>query len=193
VEVFPDVTDGGHLYLHKGWIHFACTLDLRDGYSLVLRYDGQSHINIKVFDITNCRKQCSHNFEAGGNQLSLPIAEPRSFAMIMKKYHLKVKYLVSTRVSRRTYLRCRKLPLSSLSSVFLLCEAKNMLVDIERAHDYKQWRMVELQMAGLSWFVGLERTLKNKVLRVLFKYRWGAFCADNNLNIGNTCFFSVIH
>jgi hypothetical protein len=59
-----------------------------------------------------------------------------------------------------------------------------MLVDIERAHDYKQWRMVELQMAGLSWFVGLERTLKNKVLRVLFKYRWGAFCADNNLNIG---------
>jgi hypothetical protein len=40
VEVFPDVTDGGHLYLHRGWSHFACTLDLRDGYSLVLRYDG---------------------------------------------------------------------------------------------------------------------------------------------------------
>jgi hypothetical protein len=27
---------------------------------------------------------------------------------------------------------------------------------------------------------------------VLFKYGWGAFCADNNLNIGNTCFFSMI-
>ena len=25
VEVFPD---GGHLYLHQGWKHFACTLDL---------------------------------------------------------------------------------------------------------------------------------------------------------------------
>jgi hypothetical protein len=38
--------------------------------------------------------------------------------VILKKYHLKVKYLVSTRTRRRTYWRCRKLPLSSLSSVF---------------------------------------------------------------------------
>jgi hypothetical protein len=28
---------------------------------------------------------------------------------------------------------------------------------------------------------------------VSFKYGWGAFCADNNLNIGDTCLFSVIH
>ena len=40
--------------------------------------------------------------------------------------------------------------------------------------------------------MGLERTFMNKVWRVSFKYRWGAFCADNNLNIGDTCFFSVI-
>jgi hypothetical protein len=32
----------------------------------------------------------------------------------------------------------------------------------------------------------------NKVWRVSFKYGWGAFCADNNLNVGDTCFFSVI-
>ena len=25
-----------------------------------------------------------------------------------------------------------------------------------------------------------------------FKYGWGAFCVDNNLNVGDTCFFSVI-
>ena len=42
VEVFPDITEGGHLYLHRGWSHFARTLDLRNGYSLVLRYDGRS-------------------------------------------------------------------------------------------------------------------------------------------------------
>ena len=42
VEVFPNVTDGGHLYLHWGWSHFARTLDLRDGYALVLRYDDRS-------------------------------------------------------------------------------------------------------------------------------------------------------
>ena len=43
-----------------------------------------------------------------------------------------------------------------------------------------------------SFFMGLERTFTNKVLQVSFKYGWGAFCADNNLNVGDTCFFSVI-
>ncbi|XP_066373385.1 B3 domain-containing protein Os03g0212300-like [Miscanthus floridulus] len=90
VEVF---LDGGHLYLHRGWKHFAHALDLQDGFSLVLRYDGKSQINVKVFDLTTCRKQYPHNFEAGGSQLSLPIAEPRSFPVILKKYHLKEKYL----------------------------------------------------------------------------------------------------
>jgi len=47
-------------------------------------------------------------------------------------------------------------------------------------------------MAGQSWFMGLERTFTNKVLQVSFKYGWGAFYADNNLNVGDTCFFSVI-
>ena len=40
--------------------------------------------------------------------------------------------------------------------------------------------------------MGLERTRTNKVLRVSFNYGWGAFCADNNLNVGDTCFFNVI-
>ncbi|XP_066354286.1 B3 domain-containing protein Os03g0212300-like [Miscanthus floridulus] len=113
-------------------------------------------INVKVFDLTTCRKQHLHDFEASGSQLSLPIVEPRSFVVILKKYHLKAKYL-----------------------------AKNVPVDFERVHDYKQWRMVELQMVGQSWFMGLERTCMNKVLRVSFKYGWGAFCADN-LNVSNT-------
>ena len=45
-----------------------------------------------------------------------------------------------------------------------LCEAKNVLVDFERVHDYKQRCMVELQMARQSWFMGLEGTFTNKVL-----------------------------
>ena len=32
-----------------------------------------------------------------------------------------------------------------------------------------------------------------KILRVSFKYGWGAFYTDNNLNVSDTCFFSVIH
>ena len=53
--------------------------------------------------------------------------------------------------------------------------------------------MVELQMARQSWFMGLERSHTNKVLRVSFKYGWGTFCADDNLNVGDTCYFSMIH
>ena len=33
----------------------------------------------------------------------------------------------------------------------------------------------------------------NKVLRVSFKNGWGNFYANNNLNVGDTCFFSMIH
>jgi hypothetical protein len=47
-------------------------------------------------------------------------------------------------------------------------------------------------MAGQSWFMGLHRTFMNKLLQVSFKYGWGGFCADNNLNVSDTCFFSVI-
>ena len=100
MEVFPD---GDHLYLCQGWKHFARTLDLQDRLSLVLRYDGWSQINIKVFDLTTYRKQYPHDFEASGSQLSLPIVELRSFTVILKKYHLKAKYLVSTHTRRKMY------------------------------------------------------------------------------------------
>ena len=77
------------------------------------------HRLTSVFDLTTCRKQYLHDFEASGSQLSLPIVELRSFAVIQKKYHLKAKYLVSTRARRRTY-RCHKLPVSSFSSIFFV-------------------------------------------------------------------------
>ena len=68
-----------------------------------MRYDDRSQIDVKVFDLTTYRKQYPHDFEADGSQLSLPIGEPRSFAVILKKYHLNAKYLVSTRARRKTY------------------------------------------------------------------------------------------
>ena len=60
VDVFPH---DGHLYLHRGWKHFDRALDLQDGFSLVLWYDGRSQINNKVFDLTTYRKQYLHDFE----------------------------------------------------------------------------------------------------------------------------------
>ena len=34
--------------------------------------------------------------------------------------------------------------------------------------------------------------MNNKV-RTSFKYGWDEFCASNHLNVGDTCFLSVIH
>ena len=48
-------------------------------------------------------------------------------------------------------------------------------------------------MAGQSWFMALDRTLMNNKVRISFKYGWDEFCASNHLNIGDTCFFSMIH
>lgn len=68
-----------------------------------------------------------------------------------------------------------------------------MPVDFEQAQGYGQRSLVELRLAGKSWFVGLERSItKNNTCRTLFKYGWDLFCHQNDLNVGDTCFFSVI-
>ena len=47
-------------------------------------------------------------------------------------------------------------------------------------------------MAGQSWFMGMERTHTNNKVCTSFKYGWDEFCASNHLNVGDTCFFSMI-
>jgi len=73
-----------------------------------------------------------------------------------------------------------------------LCEAKNDPVDFVPAHGYDQHNIVELQMSGQFWDVGLGTTWANNVWHTSFRYGWASFCADNDLNVGDTCFFSMI-
>ncbi|KAE8791814.1 B3 domain-containing protein [Hordeum vulgare] len=48
-------TDGS-MYLDRGWKQFVRAYDLRHGYFLVLRYDGNGTFAVKVFDTTMCRR-----------------------------------------------------------------------------------------------------------------------------------------
>ena len=41
--------------------------------------------------------------------------------------------------------------------------------------------------------MALDRTLMNNKVHTSFKYGWDEFYASNHLNVGDTCFFSVIH
>ena len=38
----------------------------------------------------------------------------------------------------------------------------------------------------------MERAHTNNKVRMLFKYGWDELCASNHLNVGDTCFFTVI-
>ncbi|KAE8783203.1 b3 domain-containing protein [Hordeum vulgare] len=52
VEVIFD-TDG-HMYLDRGWKQFVRAYDLRHGYFLVFKYDGNAMFTVKVFSTTMC-------------------------------------------------------------------------------------------------------------------------------------------
>ncbi|XP_020161686.1 B3 domain-containing protein Os03g0212300-like [Aegilops tauschii subsp. strangulata] len=53
VEVVFD-TDR-HMYLCHGWEQFVRSYDLRNGYFLVLGYDGNAMLTVKVFNTVMCR------------------------------------------------------------------------------------------------------------------------------------------
>ncbi|KAE8816058.1 B3 domain-containing protein [Hordeum vulgare] len=62
VEVVFD-TDGS-MYLDRGWKQFVRAYDLRHGYFLVFRYDGNATFAVKVFDTTMCRRRYQDNDDA---------------------------------------------------------------------------------------------------------------------------------
>ncbi|KAI4994496.1 hypothetical protein ZWY2020_034137 [Hordeum vulgare] len=45
----------GSMYLDRGWKQFVRAYDLRYGYFLVFRYDGNAMFTVKVFNTTMCR------------------------------------------------------------------------------------------------------------------------------------------
>ncbi|KAE8790455.1 B3 domain-containing protein [Hordeum vulgare] len=62
VEVVFD-TDGS-MYLDRGWKQFGRAYDLRHGYFLVFRYDGNATFAVKVFDTTMCRRRYQDDDDA---------------------------------------------------------------------------------------------------------------------------------
>ena len=63
VEVVFD-TDGS-MYLDRGWKQFIRAYDLRHGYFLVFRYNGNATFAVKVFDTTMCRRRYQDDDDAG--------------------------------------------------------------------------------------------------------------------------------
>ncbi|KAE8769365.1 B3 domain-containing protein [Hordeum vulgare] len=62
VDVVFD-TDGS-MYLDRGWKQFVRAYDLRHGYFLVFRYDGNATFAVKVFDTTMCRMRYQDDDDA---------------------------------------------------------------------------------------------------------------------------------
>nr|XP_020174517.1 B3 domain-containing protein Os03g0212300-like [Aegilops tauschii subsp. strangulata] len=53
-----------HMYLCRGWEQFVRAYDLRHGYFLVLRYDGNAMLTVKVFNMTMCRMRYQDDDDA---------------------------------------------------------------------------------------------------------------------------------
>ncbi|KAI5005995.1 hypothetical protein ZWY2020_033238 [Hordeum vulgare] len=68
VEVVFD-TDGS-MYLDCGWKQFVRAYDLRHGYFLVFRYDGNAMFTMKVFDTTMCRRRYQDDDDASNGSRS---------------------------------------------------------------------------------------------------------------------------
>ena len=53
-----------HMYLCRGWEQFVRAYDLRHRYILVLRYDGNAMLTVKVFNMTMCRMRYQDDDDA---------------------------------------------------------------------------------------------------------------------------------
>ncbi|XP_020180785.1 B3 domain-containing protein Os03g0212300-like [Aegilops tauschii subsp. strangulata] len=51
-----------HMYLCRGWEHFVRAYDLRHGYFLVFRYDGDAMLIVKVFNKTMNRSSSNSGY-----------------------------------------------------------------------------------------------------------------------------------
>ncbi|KAE8816497.1 B3 domain-containing protein [Hordeum vulgare] len=68
VEVAFDID--GSMFLDRGWKQFVRTYDLRHGYFLVFRYDGNAMFTMKVFDTTMCGRRYKDDDDASNGSRS---------------------------------------------------------------------------------------------------------------------------
>nr|XP_020188509.1 B3 domain-containing protein Os03g0212300-like [Aegilops tauschii subsp. strangulata] len=54
----------GHMYMCRGWEQFYHAYDLRHGYFLLSRYDGDTMLTVKVFNTTMCRMRYQDDDDA---------------------------------------------------------------------------------------------------------------------------------
>ncbi|XBH67226.1 hypothetical protein VPH35_095642 [Triticum aestivum] len=59
-----------HMYLYRGWEQFIRAYDLRHGYFLVLRYDGNATLTVKVFNTIMCRIRYQDDDDASNGSSS---------------------------------------------------------------------------------------------------------------------------
>ncbi|KAM0925900.1 hypothetical protein ACQ4PT_003800 [Festuca glaucescens] len=190
VEVVAD--EYGDVYLAGGWREFARTNGLELGQLLFFRYDGVALITIRVLEGKPSPYQNeeedgaegnssppapapapapapmgSGSSTGGGDTADVGTVDPASsqFIVMLKECHFGLK--------QDQYL--------------------HVPADFHEAHGYPERRRVVLQMRGRSWTVNLKHTkLRSGRTRTALRYGWHQFCVDNDLGLGDTCFFHAL-
>ena len=52
-----------HMYLRRGWEQFVRAYDMRHGYFLVLRYDGNAMLTVKVFNMVVWQREQKYDVQ----------------------------------------------------------------------------------------------------------------------------------
>jgi hypothetical protein len=70
---------------------------------------------------------------------------------------------------------------------------QNVPSEFQVAHRYVERSKVVLRMSGKSWCVNLKHNIRTVGRpRTSLRYGWHQFCVDNQLAVGDTCFFRAL-
>uniref|UniRef100_A0ACD5XG13 Uncharacterized protein n=1 Tax=Avena sativa TaxID=4498 RepID=A0ACD5XG13_AVESA len=208
----------GDVYLSGGWRKFARATGLDLGQLLVFRYDGVALITVTVLDGRPCQqeeveeegeeKEAEQEEEAeeqeveeqeeedeedeesdgteGNSSSPAPAPSPMSSGNSVG--------------GAAAAEACTDDPASSLFTVTLRkChfgkkqqQYLHVPIWFNEAYRYAERTKVVLQMRGKSWTVSLKHSRLGGGTRAAFRYGWHQFCIDNDLAIGDTCFFRAL-
>ncbi|XP_020676158.1 B3 domain-containing protein Os03g0212300 isoform X2 [Dendrobium catenatum] len=168
----------------EGWMNFVKGLDIGIGYFLVFKYKGNMKFYVKVFDLTACEVEYSHEicyskrFELSSTLNKQGEAKASKTAeKLIKQFckslgpHFSIT-LKFCNLRSRPYLN---VPLGFLASYRFENKSKVILVDPK----------------GRSSPVRITIRKRRPIIQCCFGMGWHEFCLRNHLSAGDKCIFEI--
>ncbi|XP_028554763.1 B3 domain-containing protein Os03g0212300 isoform X3 [Dendrobium catenatum] len=169
----------------EGWMNFVKGLDIGIGYFLVFKYKGNMKFYVKVFDLTACEVEYSHEICSYSKRFELSSTlnkqgeakASKTAEKLIKQFckslgpHFSIT-LKFCNLRSRPYLN---VPLGFLASYRFENKSKVILVDPK----------------GRSSPVRITIRKRRPIIQCCFGMGWHEFCLRNHLSAGDKCIFEI--